>query len=100
MLDDKRRVMLGTSVKPSVIAALDKFAAEHGVSSRSQALELALRSFLEGAIPKLYAAIGATKGKCKACDRTIWWVTTKNGKNAPYTAEGFPDQCRSAEKKE
>ena len=89
MMDDKKRVMLGATVKPSVIAALDKFVTEHGVSSRSQALELAMRSFLEGAIPKLYGVIGATKSKCKACDRTIWWVTTKNGKHAPYTAEGF-----------
>lgn len=89
MMDDKRRVMLGVTVKPSVIEALDRFVKRQGIQSRSQGVELALRAALEGAVPKMYAAIGATKSKCKACARTIWWVTTKNGKRAPYTAEGF-----------
>ena len=89
MMDDKRRVMLGVTVKPSVVEALDLFVKKQGIQSRSQGVELALRASLEGAVPKLYADIGAKKSKCKGCGRTIWWVITKDGKRASYTAEGL-----------
>ncbi len=50
-------------------------------------------------IERLYKTLGAQSGSCKACDAPIWWVTTKNGKSAPFTAEGlnhFAD-CPKAE---
>jgi len=28
-------------------------------------------------------------GTCRACDRTIFWIRTTNGKNAPYTREAL-----------
>lgn len=29
------------------------------------------------------------EGACTACGKKIWWVKTKNAKNAPYTEEGI-----------
>lgn len=35
----------------------------------------------------LFAALGAGQdAACRGCGRRIWWLTTKAGKKAPYTA--------------
>jgi hypothetical protein len=47
----------------------------------------------------LLDSIGADKSTCKKCGSVIWWVVTKNGKKAPFTAQGvnhFAD-CPGAE---
>lgn len=36
----------------------------------------------------LYNNLGAAKGECKKCKAIIYFVTHKNGKQAPYTLEG------------
>jgi hypothetical protein len=43
---------------------------------------------LLNAIHHLLNQIG-DKGTCKGCGRAIWWVKHRNGKRAPYTAEGL-----------
>lgn len=37
----------------------------------------------------LYKTIGADEAACKGCGRKIFWVKTKNGKNAPFTEDGL-----------
>ncbi len=37
----------------------------------------------------LFKVIGAPYGMCKSCGKTIYWITTKAGKQCPYTPEGI-----------
>ena len=59
-------------------------AALNEIRQRREAL-----SKIESNIQMLYATLGASPGTCKACGAAIWWVKTKNGKNAPFTAAGL-----------
>ena len=40
-------------------------------------------------IASIYTTIGAGPGNCRACQEPVWWVTTKNGNRAPFTADGL-----------
>lgn len=40
-------------------------------------------------IQSLLKTIGAKPGACKGCGTPVWWVTTKNGKSAPFTSEAL-----------
>lgn len=40
-------------------------------------------------IARLYDTIGAHSSDCRGCGATIWWITTKNGKSAPMTADAL-----------
>lgn len=44
---------------------------------------------LRSNIQLLYKSLGLDQGQCRACGCPIWWVITKNGKRAPFTAEGL-----------
>lgn len=39
-------------------------------------------------IKRLLKQVGR-EGKCKGCDREIWWVEHNSGKAAPYTNEAL-----------
>lgn len=82
------RVMLGCTVAPTIIEELDKAADRAGIS-RSRALEIALYPAFTNAVVKLFKVIGATPAICKKCGRDIWFVTTRHGKQAPYTPAGI-----------
>lgn len=82
------RAYLGCTVAPSTIEELDKVAAREGIT-RSRALELALHPAFSNAVVNLFKVIGATPADCKMCGRAIWFVTTRQGKQAPYTAAGI-----------
>jgi hypothetical protein len=46
---------------------------------------------LRSNIELLYKTIGASPGTCTGptCTEPVWWVLTKNGKRAPFTADGL-----------
>jgi hypothetical protein len=65
---------------------------EHPFALGSLAMEASVR------IQRLLDQVGDL-GTCKACGAKIWWIKTRRGKRAPYTAEGinhFAD-CPQAE---
>ena len=46
-------------------------------------------AWLKSNIALLYRTIGAEAGECRSCKAPLWWLITKNGKRAPFTAEGL-----------
>ena len=50
--------------------------------------ELETIEWLSGNIARLLDQVG-DPGKCRGCQRDIWWVVHKNGKKAPYTRRGL-----------
>lgn len=46
-------------------------------------------AFYRDRISTLYVSLGAEQGQCNSCGRPIWWVTTKNGKAAPFTQDAL-----------
>ena len=59
-----------------------------------------VRVVYEANIARLMKTIGADVGVCRGCNARVYWVTTRNGKKAPFTAAGlshFAD-CPAAER--
>lgn len=49
--------------------------------------ERELRKGLEKKVEAFMKVLG-NKARCRGCDAEIYWVTTKNGKKAPFNEDG------------
>ena len=49
---------------------------------------------------KKMLVIAGTPGRCKGCDATIYWLSTRRDAVLPYTSEGLPHfaDCPQADK--
>lgn len=69
-----------TATEHETVTALDSRLATEGEALDSTALFATMRAILN--------RVGDVT-RCKDCDQTIWFVPTKHGRRAPYTAAGL-----------